>query len=69
MRYLFLRDRRYAQDNGYKQQGNAEVKFILATGYSLADQDKGILKKMSAIEQKPYTTNRVARLIRDILGK
>jgi signal transduction histidine kinase len=46
-----------------------EVKFILATGYSLADQDKRILKKMSAIEQKPYTANRVARLIREIFDK
>jgi len=46
-----------------------EVKFILATGYSLADHEEGILKKMSAIEQKPYTANKVARLIREILDK
>jgi len=46
---------------------NPEVKFILATGYSLADQDKRLLRKMSAIRQKPYTVNNVARLIRDIL--
>jgi signal transduction histidine kinase len=46
---------------------NPEVKFILATGYSLADQDKRLLRKMSAIRQKPYTVNKVARLIRDIL--
>jgi two-component SAPR family response regulator len=48
---------------------NPQVKFILATGYSLADQDKKILKKMSAIQQKPYTANKVARLIRDVLDK
>jgi signal transduction histidine kinase len=46
---------------------NPEVKFILATGYSLADQDKKLLQKISAIRQKPYTVNKVARLIRDIL--
>ena len=46
---------------------NPEVKFVLATGYSLADQDKRLLQKMSAIRQKPYTLNKVARLIRDIL--
>ena len=46
---------------------NPEVKFILATGYSLAGQDKRLLQKMSAIQQKPYTVNNVARLIRDIL--
>jgi hypothetical protein len=43
-----------------------KVKFILATGYSLAEQDKRILHKMSAIQQKPYTSNKVARLIRNI---
>jgi signal transduction histidine kinase len=48
---------------------NPQVKFILATGYSLADQDKKIIKKMSAIQQKPYTANKVARLIRDVLDK
>lgn len=48
---------------------NPQVKFILATGYGLADQDKKILKKMSAIRQKPYTANNIAKLIRDILDK
>lgn len=48
---------------------NPQVKFILATGYGLADQDKRILQKMSAIQQKPYTANNIARLIRNILDK
>ena len=48
---------------------NPQVKFILATGYGLADQDKRILNKMSAIQQKPYTAKNIARLIRAILDK
>lgn len=32
---------------------NPEVKFILTLGYGLADQDKRLLQKMSAIRQKP----------------
>lgn len=48
---------------------NPQVKFILATGYGLADQDKRILQKMSATQQKPYTASNIARLIRDILDK
>ncbi len=45
---------------------NPQVKFILATGYGLPDQDKIIAQKMSAIQQKPYTSNTVAKLIRSI---
>jgi signal transduction histidine kinase len=51
------------------QKIDSQVKFILATGYSLADQDKRILHKMSAVQQKPYTVNKIARLIRDIFDK
>ena len=48
---------------------NPQIKFILTTGYSLADQDKRILQKMSAIQQKPYTVYQIAKQIREVSGK
>ncbi len=48
---------------------NPQVKFILATGYGPADQDKKILRKMSAVQQKPYTAIKIAKLIRNILDR
>lgn len=46
---------------------NPEVKFILVTGYSLAEQDEKILKKMNAILTKPFTPKKITYLMRDIL--
>jgi len=44
-----------------------DVKFILATGYSLSDQDGALLKKMSAICQKPFAPVHIVRQIRAVL--
>ncbi len=44
-----------------------DVKFILVTGYSLADKDEKIFKEMKAVLKKPYTPINMARLIRDFL--
>ncbi len=46
---------------------NQLARFILVTGYSLADVDEQILAEMTAIIRKPYTPKQVVKLIRDII--
>lgn len=43
-----------------------QIKFMLVTGYSLADVDESILKQMSAILRKPYTPMQLVKAVRDI---
>lgn len=43
------------------------AKFILVTGYSIADQDRDILSKMNAILAKPYTFENISASIRAVL--
>lgn len=43
-----------------------QVKFLLVTGYSLADVDESVLGQMTAIVTKPYTPMQLVTLIRDI---
>ena len=47
---------------------NQHARFILVTGYSLADVDEQILAQMTAIIRKPYTPTQVVKLMRDIIG-
>ncbi len=44
------------------------AKFILVTGYSLAEQDREILSKMNAVLMKPYTSELIAATIRTVLA-
>ncbi|MBI5634606.1 MAG: response regulator [Nitrospirae bacterium] len=44
-----------------------QVKFMLVTGYSLADVDEGILGQMTAILRKPYTPMQLVKVVRDTL--
>jgi CheY-like chemotaxis protein len=46
-----------------------DLKFILVTGYSLADQDEAVISSMDAIMAKPYTPMKIIQLARDILDK
>ena len=43
------------------------AKFILVTGYSIADQDRDILSKMNAVLAKPYTFENISESIRAVL--
>jgi CheY-like chemotaxis protein len=43
-----------------------QAKFILVTGYSLAEVDEQVLAQMTAIIRKPYTPMQIVRLARDI---
>lgn len=43
-----------------------QVRFMLVTGYSLADVDESILGQMTAIMRKPYTPMQLVRLVRDV---
>ena len=44
-----------------------DVKFILVTGYCLEEAEGHVLRNMSAIMMKPYTTEKIAALIRKVL--
>jgi len=44
-----------------------QVKFMLVTGYSLADIDESLLGRMTAILRKPYTPMQLAKVVRNIL--
>jgi CheY-like chemotaxis protein len=43
-----------------------QAKFVLVTGYSLAEVDEHVLAQMTAIIRKPYTPMQIVRLARDI---
>jgi CheY-like chemotaxis protein len=43
------------------------AKFILVTGYSLADVDQNLLAAMTSVQKKPYTPIQIAKLVRGIL--
>ncbi len=43
-----------------------QVKFMLVTGYSLADVDESILGQMTAILRKPYSPMTLVKAVRDI---
>jgi len=43
-----------------------QARFMLVTGYSLADVDENVLGQMSAILRKPYTPMQLAKVVRDI---
>ncbi len=46
-----------------------KAKFILVTGYSLADQDQQTLQQMDAVMTKPYTEDALANTLRDVLDR
>jgi len=46
-----------------------DLKFIMVTGYSLADLDEDLLGSMDAVMSKPYTPMKLMQLARDILDK
>ncbi|OGQ95421.1 MAG: hypothetical protein A2521_06775 [Deltaproteobacteria bacterium RIFOXYD12_FULL_57_12] len=48
---------------------NSDVKFILVTGYCLEDMKGKVIRDMSAILMKPYTTEKIAALIRQVLDE
>jgi CheY-like chemotaxis protein len=48
---------------------NPAIKFILVTGYCLEEAEGKVLRNMSAILMKPYTTEKIAALIRKILDE
>jgi len=43
-----------------------QIKFILVTGYSLADVDESILGQMTAVVTKPYTPMQLIKVVRNI---
>jgi two-component system cell cycle sensor histidine kinase/response regulator CckA len=45
------------------------IKFILVTGYCLEEAEGHVLRSMSAILMKPYTTEKIAALIRKVLDE
>jgi signal transduction histidine kinase len=45
---------------------NPHARFILVTGYSLAEVDESVLAEMTAILKKPYTPMQIVKLVRDI---
>ena len=49
------------------KQVKPAVKFILVTGYTLEEAEENILRNMEAILMKPYTTEKIAALIRKTL--
>jgi len=49
------------------KQIKPEVKFILVTGYTLEGAEEHILRDMEAILMKPYTTEKIAAVIRKTL--
>lgn len=46
-----------------------DIKFILVTGYCLEETEGHVLRSMSAILMKPYTTEKIAALIRKVLDE
>ncbi len=48
---------------------NPAMKFILVTGYCLEEAEGHVLRNMSAILMKPYTTEKIAALIRKVLDE
>ena len=46
-----------------------DIKFILVTGYCLEEAEGQTLRNMSAILMKPYTTEKIAALIRKVLDE
>jgi len=46
-----------------------DLKFILVTGYCLEEAEGHVLRNMSAIMMKPYTTEKIAALIRKVLDE
>ena len=46
-----------------------DIKFILVTGYCLEEAEGCVLRSMSAILMKPYTTEKIAALIRKVLDE
>ncbi len=46
-----------------------DVKFILVSGYCMEQIDGGILRDMQAILLKPYTTEKISNLIRNVLDE
>ena len=46
-----------------------DIKFILVTGYCLEEAEGHVLRSMSAIMMKPYTTEKIAALIRKVLDE
>ena len=46
-----------------------DMKFILVTGYCLEEAEGQVLRNMSAIMMKPYTTEKIAALIRKVLDE
>jgi signal transduction histidine kinase len=46
-----------------------DIKFILVTGYCLEEAEGQVLRNMSAILMKPYTTEKIAALIRKVLDE
>lgn len=48
---------------------NPTQKFILITGYNLEDVDQDVLFRMNAVLNKPYTTEKIAALIRRVLTR
>lgn len=45
---------------------NPDARFILVTGYSLAEIDETVLARMTAIVKKPYSPKQIVKLIRGI---
>jgi DNA-binding LytR/AlgR family response regulator len=45
---------------------NPDARFILVTGYSLAEVDETVLARMTAIVKKPYSPKQIVKLIRGI---
>ncbi len=45
------------------------IKFVLVTGYCLEEVEGRVLRGMSAIMMKPYTTEKIAALIRKVLDE
>ena len=52
---------------GDLKQIKPDVKFILVTGYCLEDTEGHVLRDMEAILMKPYTTEKIAAVIRKTL--
>ncbi len=45
-----------------------DLKFILVTGYSIKDLDKEMLDEMNGVLVKPYTTEKFASMVREVLN-
>ncbi len=51
------------------KKNEPDIKFILVTGYCLEEAEGHVLRNMSAIMMKPYTTEKFAALIRKVLDE